>query len=120
MLKGPQDVAPVFVENPHRIEALLLCHFSAMLTEALIEREIRASMKTEEIAGIPLYPELRNCPAPSAPRILEIFKHGPAPPPREQWGGRAGLRARAHPTTAKRSLELLHVPVSAYTSAGAS
>src|SRR5660398_191115 len=30
-------------------------------------------MKTNGLAGIPLYPELRNCPAPSAPRILEIF-----------------------------------------------
>lgn len=73
MLKGPQEVAPVYLETPHRIEALLLCHFLAMLAEALIEREIRASMKTQGLAGIPLYPELRNCPAPSAPRILEIF-----------------------------------------------
>jgi transposase len=73
MLKGPQEVAPVYLETPHRIEALLLCHFLAMLTEALIEREIRTSMKTQGMAGIPLYPELRNCPAPSAPRILEIF-----------------------------------------------
>ena len=44
-----------------------------MLTEALIEREIRTSMSDQGLAGIPLYPELRNCPAPSAPRILEIF-----------------------------------------------
>jgi transposase len=75
ILKGPQQVAPVFLENAHRIEALLLCHFLAMLAEALIEREIRTSMKTEGLTGIPLYPELRNCPAPSAPRILEIFSH---------------------------------------------
>src|ERR1035437_2044048 len=67
MLKGPQDVAPVYPETPHRIEAHLLCHFLAMLTEALVEREFRTSMKTEALAGIPLYPELRNCPAPSAP-----------------------------------------------------
>jgi hypothetical protein len=40
---------------------------------SLIEREIRTSMKTQGLAGIPLYPELRNCPAPSAPRILDIF-----------------------------------------------
>ena len=73
LLKGPQEVAPVYLETPHRIEALLLCHFLAMLVEALIEREIRTSMTTEGLAGIPLYPELRNCPAPSAPRILEIF-----------------------------------------------
>ena len=44
-----------------------------MLTEALLEREIRTAMRTEGLAGIPLYPELRNCPTPSAPRILEIF-----------------------------------------------
>ena len=30
-------------------------------------------MKTQGLAGIPFYPELRNCPAPSAPRILDIF-----------------------------------------------
>lgn len=73
LLKGPQEVAPVYLETAHRIEALLLCHFLAMLTEALLEREIRTTMKTQGLAGIPLYPELRNCPAPSAPRILEIF-----------------------------------------------
>ncbi len=73
MLKGPQEVAPVFLETPHRIEALLLCHFLAMLTEALIEREIRTSMNTAGLTGIPLYPELRDCPSPSAPRILEVF-----------------------------------------------
>ena len=61
------------LKTPHRIEALLLCHFLAMLIQALIEREIRTSMKTQGLAGIPLYPELRNCPAPSAPRILDIF-----------------------------------------------
>ena len=73
MLKGPQIVTPVYLENPHRIEALLMCHFLAMLTEALIEREIRTQMKAEALAGMPMYPELRNCPAPSAPRILELF-----------------------------------------------
>lgn len=73
LLKGPQEVAPVYLETAHRIEALLLCHFLAMLTEALLEREIRTSIKDQGLSGIPLYPELRNCPAPSAPRVLEIF-----------------------------------------------
>jgi hypothetical protein len=73
MLKGPQVVAPVFLETPHRIEALLVCHFLAMLTEAIIEREIRSSMATQALAGIPLYPEFRDCPERGAPRILEIF-----------------------------------------------
>ncbi|HXH56106.1 IS1634 family transposase, partial [Iamia sp.] len=73
MLKGPQEVAPVYLKTPHRIEALLLCQFLALLTEALIERQIRTAMKAAELANIPLYPELRACPAPSAPRVLDIF-----------------------------------------------
>jgi len=66
MLKGPQAVVPVFIEHPQRIEAILLCHFLAMITEALIEREIRNSMKERGLRGIRHYPELRNCPSPSA------------------------------------------------------
>lgn len=34
MLKGPQQVAPVYLQAPHRIEALLLCQFLALLTQA--------------------------------------------------------------------------------------
>jgi transposase len=73
MLKGPQAVAPVYLQAPHRIEALLLCQFLALLTGALIEREIRNAMTHAQLNSIPLYPELRSCPAPSAPRILETF-----------------------------------------------
>jgi len=73
VLKGPQEVAPVLLETPHRIEALLTGHFLAQLVEALIEREIRNTMRARGLRGIPLYPELRNCPAPSAARVLEIF-----------------------------------------------
>lgn len=73
LLKGPQAVAPVYLQAPHRIEALLLCQFFALLAGALIEREIRNAMAAAEVNSIPLYPELRSCPAPSAPRILETF-----------------------------------------------
>lgn len=73
VLKGPQQVAPVFLEAPHRIEALLTCHFLAQLATALIEREIRTTMRARGLGGIPLYPELRSCPNPSADRVLEIF-----------------------------------------------
>lgn len=73
LLKGPQAVAPVYLQAPHRIEALLLCQFLALLTNALIERQIRTAMATAKLDAIPLYPELRSCPAPSATRILEIF-----------------------------------------------
>jgi transposase len=113
MLKGPQVVTPVFLETPHRIEALLVCHFLAMLTEAIIEREIRSSMATQALAGIPLYPELRDCPAPSAPRILEIFadvqRH------RLVDGGNVVKVFSPKLTDLQRTvLDLLHVPHDVY------
>jgi transposase len=116
MLKGPQLVAPVFLESPHRIEALLLCHFLAMLTEALIEREARASMKAERLAGIPLYPEFRNCPAPSAPRILEIFSDVQR---HRLMSGEDVVQVFEPQLTPlqRKVLDLLHVPAAAYKSA---
>ena len=119
MLKGPQEVAPVYLQTPQRIEALLLCHFFAMLAEALIEREIRASMKSAGLAGLPLYPELRDCPCPSAPRILEIFRDVQ----RHELISEGEVVQSFEPqlTALQRQvLELLHVPASVYTGAGAS
>lgn len=73
VLKGPQAVAPVFLRNPARIEGLLCCHFLALLIGALIERQIRDAMVRSKTKAIPLYPEDRDCAAPSAERVLEIF-----------------------------------------------
>ena len=115
LLKGAQDVAPVYLETAHRIEALLLCHFLAMLTEALLEREIRTSMKAQGLTGIPLYPELRNCPAPSAPRILEIFNDLA----RHQLINADGKVVQTfHPDLTpvqQQVLDLLHIPANVYT-----
>jgi len=43
-LKGTQLVTPMYLRDPARIEALLCCHFLAMLIQALIERHIRAAI----------------------------------------------------------------------------
>ena len=116
ILKGPHQVTPVWLETAHRIEALLLCHFLAMLTEALIEREIRTSMKAAGLTGIPLYAELRNCPAPSADRILKIFtgiqRH-------DLTSDGAAMQTFEPDLTPlhQQVLDLLHVPASVYTAA---
>ncbi|MGH3851769.1 MAG: hypothetical protein ACRDRT_19120, partial [Pseudonocardiaceae bacterium] len=115
ILKGPQQAAPVHLEAPHRIEALLLCHFIAMLAEALIEREIRTSMTSEGLTGIPLYPELRNCPAPAAARILEIFNGVQ----RHHLISNDQVIQVFDPELTplqQQVLELLHVPATTYTS----
>jgi transposase len=73
LLKSTQDAAPVLLRSPARIEALFCCHFLALLIAALIEREIRTAMTAANTKNIPLYPELRACPALSAERIFAIF-----------------------------------------------
>jgi hypothetical protein len=63
-------VAPVFNEHSHRIEAILLCYFIAMLTGALIEREIRTSMKeqrTEKHPPLSRVPRLSIAEHPTKP-----------------------------------------------------
>ena len=73
LLKSVQDAAPVLLHNPARIEALFCCQFLALLISALIEREVRTGMRRAALHDIALYPELRDCKAPSTERILEIF-----------------------------------------------
>ncbi len=73
ILKGHQSVAPVFLRSPARIEGLLCCHFLALLVGALIEREIRLAMQGANAKTIPLYPEDRDCAAPTTERILQVF-----------------------------------------------
>jgi transposase len=73
LLKSVQDAAPVLLKNPARIEALFCCQFLALLVAALIERQVRTAMTVAALNHIPLYPEFRDCTAPSTQRILEIF-----------------------------------------------
>ena len=73
LLKSVQDAAPVLLHNAARIEALFCCQFLALLISALIEREVRTGMRQAALNNIPLYPEFRDCKAPSTERILEIF-----------------------------------------------
>jgi hypothetical protein len=72
-LKGTQLVAPMFLRDPARIEALACCHFLALLVQALIERHLRTAMADADLAQLSLYPEDRGCAAPTTARILEIF-----------------------------------------------
>lgn len=72
-LKGPMDVAPVFLKDAARIEGLLCLEFLALLVRALIEREIRKAMQRRHLEELSLYPEDRGCRAPTATRVLAIF-----------------------------------------------
>jgi len=73
LLKAVQAGVPVFLKNISRIEALFFLHFVALLVNALVERQVRRTMAERGIKRLPLYPEDRECRAPSAERILETF-----------------------------------------------
>ena len=48
-LKTDFEVAPVYLKSVHRIEAFLCMYFFALLTEALLERQLREAMQRKEI-----------------------------------------------------------------------
>jgi transposase len=72
-LKSVYAVAPVLLKNEGRIEALLFLYFIVLLVQALLEREVRRAMTERGITSLPLYPEDRECLAPSAAGLLQVF-----------------------------------------------
>lgn len=114
LLKTTQDADPVLLHNPARIEALFCCHFLALLIAALIERQIRTAMKTANTRDIPLYPELRACPAPSAERILEIFTDLTRHELHHDGQHVQSFEAELNPLQ-QQVLDLLDIPTTSYT-----
>jgi transposase len=74
-VKTDYEVAPVYLKDVARIEALLTVYFLAMLVQSLIEREVRRAMSREGLDTLPLYPEGRSCKAPCVRRILDVFEN---------------------------------------------
>lgn len=74
-LKSDYEVAPVYLKNVARVEALLCVYFMALMTQALIERELRRGMAAESIDALALYPEGRPCKRPCTRRILDLFQN---------------------------------------------
>ena len=112
-LKDPMAIAPVFLKNEARIEALFFLYALALLVQALMEREIRRRMKAEGIAALPLYPEERPSRWPTATQILRLF----APVQRHQILSDGRPIKTIHPTLTsvqKEVLRLLDVPASRY------
>jgi transposase len=72
-LKTDFEVAPVYLKEVSRIQALLCVYFLALLTESLLERELRRAMDREAIESLPLYPERRKCRRPTARRLIDLF-----------------------------------------------
>ena len=112
-LKSAQDLAPMWLKNVSRIEAVLFLHFVSLLVQALLEREVRSAMLREKIDQLPLYPEERECRAPSTERILDLF----APLQRHRLRKNGGLIQIFEPDLSelqKQILDLLNLPASIF------
>jgi transposase len=73
-LKTDFVVAPVYLKETSRIQALLCVDFFALLVESLLERELRRAMDGAGIESLPLYPEGRACRRPTARRVIDVFE----------------------------------------------
>ena len=72
-LKSVFELAPVFLKNEGRIVALFTLYFLALLLQAIMEREIRNSMRKAKIESLALYPEERESKLPTATMVFRIF-----------------------------------------------
>jgi hypothetical protein len=72
-LKTDFRVAPVYLKDVSRIQALLCVYFLVLLVESLLERELRQAMEREGIESLPMYPEDRPCRHPTARRLIDRF-----------------------------------------------
>jgi len=72
-LKTVHEIAPVYLHNEGRIEALFTLYFFALVVQALIERELRQSMATRNIEDLPLYPEQRLTRRPTTEQVMRLF-----------------------------------------------
>ena len=114
-LKSVQQLAPVWLKNVSRIEAVLFLYFVALLVHALLEREVRQGMVREHLDRLPLYPEDRDCTAPSTERILDVF----APLQRHRLRRRGRLVQVFEPELNdlhKQILTLMRLPASVFRS----
>ena len=73
-LKTDFVVAPVYLKEASRIQALLCVYFVVLLVEALLERELRRGMERSGDEDLPLYPESRACRRPTARKLIDLFE----------------------------------------------
>jgi transposase len=73
-LKTDFKVAPVYLKEISRIEALLCVYFLALLLQTLLERELRRALVESELESLPLYPEGRACRRPTTRRVIDVME----------------------------------------------
>ena len=115
-VKTVHEIAPVFLKDEGRIEALFTLYAIALLVQALIERELRRAMARQSIEELPIYPEQRQCAHPTTEQVLRLFSLAE----RHQLT-QHGRTVQVFPPLLtelqRKVLSLLGVPATAYTAA---
>jgi transposase len=116
-LKTVYGVTPVLLKSVTRIEGFLFVYFVALLVQALIEREIRLSMRERKIPSIPIYFENRECESPTTDRVLTHFDNIEI---HRLWSGKSLVQTFKTPLSEKQKelLKLAGVPIEFYTMLG--
>ena len=73
-LKRVLLAAPLLYKKIERVEGIMFLFFIGLMVQALIEREVRYSMKNEDIEKLFIYPEYRPATAPTTSVILDRFE----------------------------------------------
>ncbi len=72
--KSVLEVAPVFLKNNERIEAMMFLYFIGLMIVSLMERNVRCQMVEEEINNLPILPDGMKTKAPTWNNICYFFR----------------------------------------------
>ena len=109
LFKNTLEVTPAFLKSISRLEAFLFLSYVAITVHALIERQLRKAMEEDKIEVLALYPEGRDCRAPTTARLIEVFGNLQ----RHILSKKGEAVQRFDPelsTLQKQILDLLHLP----------
>jgi transposase len=112
--KSVLEVAPVFLETPRRIEAMLFLYFIALMLVSLIERRIRREMRACNIDSLPMRPAGMHTKKPTWRTIVDSF-HGVYLATIEQAGKTIHTALKGLSPLRQQILALLKVPTTIYT-----
>ncbi len=73
--KSVLEVAPVFLKNPRRIEAVLFLYFLALMIMGLVQRKLRLEMHKRKIEALRVLPSRMKSKAPTWKSIRWFFEN---------------------------------------------
>ena len=112
-LKSVLEVAPVFLNKPSRIEAMMFLYFIALMIVTLIERNIRTQMQEQKVEKLPILPSGLNTERPTWNNIRYFFNsiHLAVV---TMDGNTVRTMVKGVTSLHQKVLRLLKIPISAY------